>query len=93
VTDELTVTVTGVVDDAARLELAALLEPLLRRGEPVLVDLRGAVFADDAGLHVLVAARRHLQEHGGSLIVLASAAVHRALTHLVLDSLLTAPRR
>jgi anti-anti-sigma factor len=85
--DELTVTVTGEVDDAARVELAARLEPLLRRAEPIVVDLREAAFADDAGLHVLVAARRHLQEHGGSLVVLASASVHRALTHLAFDVL------
>ena len=90
VVDELTVTVTGDIDASTRHELAAVLEPLLRSTEPVVVDVRGAVFVDAAGLEVLVAARRRLQEHGGSLVVLASAAVHRALTRLALDSLVGA---
>jgi anti-sigma B factor antagonist len=83
-----TVTVTGELDWDRKDELAAALQPVVVTGEQVIVDLRGVTFMDSSAVAVVVAARRTALEHHGSLIVLASHIVHRALTLLALDTIL-----
>ena len=82
-----TLTVSGVLDSANRDELVDVLLPLLSRGDTVIVDIRAATFADATAVEVLVAARHHLRQHRGSLVVLASADVHDALTSLTIETL------
>ena len=86
------VTVRGEVDTDNRDALMAALRPLATRGGHLVVDLRGLTFLDSAGISCLVEARGIARQHGGSVIVLASEVVHRALTMTALDSLLRSAR-
>ena len=86
--EDSTVTVTGEVDHLNCSELAAALQPVAEQGGAVVVDLRAVTFMDSAGVSSVVAARRTARDHGGTLIVLASDVVHRALTVLALETVL-----
>ena len=88
VSDSLTLTVSGHLDSANRDELVDALVPLVSRSDTVVVDVRRATIVDSAALDVLVAARRQMRDHGGSLVLLAPVAVHDALTTLTIETLL-----
>lgn len=86
--DGSTVVVSGEVDDANRSQLADALLPVVAKGGDVKVDVRRVTFMDSAGVAVLVHARHVAVDNGGSMVVLASHIVHRALTVLALETLL-----
>ena len=81
-------TVRGEVDHENCDELRAALEPIVLDGADVVVDLRGITFMDSPGISCLVVARQVAEAHGGSLTVLASDVVDRALTVLALETML-----
>ena len=81
-------TVSGEVDHENCGELKAALDPIVGQGEDVVVDLRGITFMDSPGISCLVTARVVAEQHGGSLTVLASDVVDRALTVLALETML-----
>lgn len=66
--DRATVQVGGEIDLATCPQLRAALIELADRGcQQVIVDLERVSFLDCAGIGALVAARRRIQAHGGSL--------------------------
>jgi anti-anti-sigma factor len=87
-TEGSTVTVTGEVDHSTCDELRAVLDPVVAKGAAVVVDLRAVTFMDSPGISTLVTARRVAEEHGGTLTVLASEPVDRALTVMALETML-----
>ena len=85
------VTVNGEVDHENCGELRAALDPIVAQGADLVVDLRGITFMDSPGISCLVTARQVAEAHGGSLTVLASDVVDRALTVLALETMLGIP--
>jgi anti-anti-sigma factor len=66
--DRATIQIGGEIDLATCPRLQAVLVELVDRGcHQLIVDLEQVSFLDCAGIGVLVAARRRVQAHGGSL--------------------------
>ncbi|GDY28424.1 STAS domain-containing protein [Gandjariella thermophila] len=65
-------TVGGEIDLAAVPVLQAEIEPHVKNGRPVVIDLRGVPFLDSAGLSGLVRLAELARDAGGSLRVVAN---------------------
>lgn len=73
-----TLIVFGEVDLNNAQELADAMNPLVRAGVPLVVDLRACSYIDSSGLRVLIDGRSHAPS-GFSIRALHGSSVHRVL--------------
>ncbi len=62
------VTLSGEIDLATARGVSAALEPWVRAGGPVIVDVSEVTFMDSTGLHALIKAAKGLGERGCIII-------------------------
>ena len=67
-----------------------VVDSLRRTSGEVVIDLVGLAFIDASGLRVLVEAGRHLEDHGGGLVVINATGLTQRMFELTgLDHLLS----
>ena len=79
------VTLSGEIDLATARGVSSALEPWVRAGGPVIVDVSEVTFMDSTGLHALIKAAKALGEDGCIIIHGAHGPVWTALQLSQLD--------
>jgi anti-sigma B factor antagonist len=79
---------SGDIDIATAQGLASALEPLVRAGGPVVLDVSKVSFVDSTGLHVLIVAAKTLADRGCIIVHGAHGQLSTVLQTTKIDQLL-----